>query len=395
MPDSSLTKPGYNDGGEGNRIYYTGEEAEIADGMDAMNVFLTVMEFESMADRTNTVAFALTVMLHNHWLGGKPIAVVTATKSHAGKDTIIDFASGPARSCSVTYEAADWALKQDFVRALKEAPETVVMVIGNARLQRRNSFIASQWVEHFATEKDVYLSAPGTGEGVWRRNDVVIAMSTNFGSVSEDIMNRSLPIHLDPLGDVASRNPDIGNPRHEYLPNNEKRIAAELRGMIERWKDAGMPLDENVRHPFKLWAETIGGILMVNGFGDFLANYGERKTTHDPVRQSIGILGAAKPGEWLSPDDWARLAVEEGVSKMLMSGADSERARKRAIGVVLSAHRDETFETVTETENLTLRLRKQRRRWETGREATVRYCFEVLDRCVIPEDASEGLEDLE
>src|SRR5579884_1501328 len=41
-----------------------------------------------------TVALALTVMLRNFWPGAKPMGVVTATKSHAGKDTIIHFAAG-------------------------------------------------------------------------------------------------------------------------------------------------------------------------------------------------------------------------------------------------------------------------------------------------------------
>ena len=68
--------------------------------------------------------------------------------------------------------------------------------------------------------------------------------------------------------------------------------------MVIRWKQAGMPLDESVRHPFTPWARTVGGILKVNGFSDFLTNYGQRKMLDDPLRQGLAILGATKPEVW-------------------------------------------------------------------------------------------------
>ncbi len=90
----SLTKSGLNDGGPGDRIWYAGEDPVVSNSMEKINEFLSVMAFDTPADRTNTVAAALTTLLHNHWPGGKPIVLVTANKSHAGKDTIISFAAG-------------------------------------------------------------------------------------------------------------------------------------------------------------------------------------------------------------------------------------------------------------------------------------------------------------
>ena len=98
LSDFSLTTTGYNDGGPGHRIVHTGGNAEVSDSLKTITKFLDVMEFESNADRTNTVAAALTVMLRNFWPGGKPIIVATANKSHAGKDTVIALgATGLAR----------------------------------------------------------------------------------------------------------------------------------------------------------------------------------------------------------------------------------------------------------------------------------------------------------
>ena len=261
LPDFSLTRPGLNDGGEGHRIFYTGESPTVSNSMETINSFLNVMDFASNADRTNAVAAALTVLLRNHWSGGKPILTVTATKSHAGKDTIIAFAANEARSTSISYQATNWAFERAFVGALNTSPDTAVLVMENARLDRRDRFIASAYLERFATDPHPFLFSTGTGEPVHRLNNIVTAISTNFGTVSEDIANRSLPIHLNPTGNVAERKSKIGNPKLEFLPMNKYRIAAELRGMVDRWKKAGKPLDEAVRHPFTPWAKTVGGIL--------------------------------------------------------------------------------------------------------------------------------------
>src|SRR5208337_4502187 len=198
-----VTRPGLN-GGDDQRILYVGPEAVVSDSLDAINAFLDVMAF----------------------------------------------ASGMAGSISISYQGTNWALERSFVGAVKSSPDVGVVAIENARLVRRDRLIASAFLERFATDPEPLLFSTGTGSPVRRRNDIVLAISTNYGSVSEDLMNRGLPIHLNPVGNVADRVSPIGNPRLEYLPANKERIAAELRGMVERWKAAGQPLDEDVRHPF-------------------------------------------------------------------------------------------------------------------------------------------------
>ena len=387
LSDFSLTRPGINEGGDGHRIFYTGDSPTVSNSMETINKFLDVMSFETNADRTNAVAAALTVLFRNHWPGGKPIVTATATKSHSGKDTTIAFATNETESTSISHQSSDWAFERTFVGAWKTNPDTAVIVMENARLDGRERSIASAFLERFATDPKPFLFSTGTGEPIRRRNNIVTAISTNFGMVSEDIANRSLPIHLNPTGNVADRQSPIGNPRLEFLPANKHRIAAELRGMVTRWVKAGKPLDETVRHPFTPWAKTVGGILMVNGFKDFLGNYGKRKTADDPLRRGLAILGAASPDEWLKPEEWATLAVQLGVDKAVIPVADrgSGAGNARGIGVVFYAHRDETFDGETETHKVCLKIEKKRRRWD-GEPPHVRYRFRVLSSEEIPTD---------
>ena len=107
--------------------------------------------------------------------------------------------------------------------------------------------------------------------------------------------------------------------------------------MIERWRVAGCPLDETVKHSMSPWAKTIGGILKHNGFTDFLGNQQTRKAVDEPLRRALGILGAVKPDKALRPAEWAQLAVQQGLVKTLIptNERDTDKGRERAIGVLL------------------------------------------------------------
>lgn len=388
LPDFRLAEPGYNDGGPDQRYLFVGNPPQVYDSMDRINAFLDVMDFETQADRANTFAAVLTVLFRNHWPGGKPVILATASKSHAGKDTVIAFASGETEQYSISYQGTNWALERSFIGALNHNSDAGVLVIENARLDRRDNTIASAFIERFATDPHPFLFSTGTDPATRRRNDIVLAISTNFGFVSEDILNRSLPIHLDPVGHVSERTSPIGNPKLEFLPQNREHIAAELRGMVVRWKDAGTPLDHEARHPFSEWAAMVGGILKVNGVRGFLANYGKRRVADDPVRAAIGLLGASHHGQdWYKPDDLTREATKLGLVKQLIPAGDQEsfESKKRGLGVVLSAHRNETFHVETESELLTLRLEKGRKRFDSE-GPHVRYRFVIVDQTPLPND---------
>ena len=387
LPNFELISAGYNDGGPGQRLLHVGPAVTIAHGTTAIDAFLNVMDFAANADRTNTVGLALTEQLRNFWLGAKPIGIVTSDKSHGGKDTVVAFAAGSNAKTSMDYQSTDWAFRQGLIAAIKSCPGVGLINIENARLGRGENGIASATLERFLTDPEPALHSTKTNGVLRIKNNLVLTITTNFGSVSEDLMNRGLPIHLSPIGNVADRDSPIGNPKNEYLPTHCVQIEAELRYMIKRWVDAGCPLDMTVKHPFSASARTIGGILMVNGYRDFLANYSQRKTSDDPIRKALGILGVAYPNQWLSATDWASKVVVQGLVRTLIAENDreTEASKARGIGVCLSAHQDETFVVETDDATVTLRLKKNRGRIAGG-EPTMRYQFLTLTREPLPEE---------
>ncbi|MCI0685573.1 MAG: hypothetical protein L0Y71_26035, partial [Gemmataceae bacterium] len=319
--DFSLASPGYTDGGDGKRLYYLGQKLEVSNSIHTIRKFLAVMDFASKADLANTVAAGLTVRLRHLFRGHKPIVQITATKSHAGKGTLTDFIRGPIPKADILYESLDWPMQSQFQRQVSFDPEIGVICFDNVRLDSaggKAQFIRSAWIESFVTSPEVMLASPDAGEALRLQNTFVVVINTNDGALSPDLLNRALPIQLAPRGDIQDRKSPIGNPKLEFLPKFRDQIEAEFGGMIERWRLAGCPLDNTVKHPMSVWARTIGGILAFNGFTDFLANYQMSRVVDDPIREALAILAGARPGEPLTPADWAGLAVEQGLGKMAL-----------------------------------------------------------------------------
>jgi len=167
-----LTKPGYNDGGTGNRFFMYGNALEPKLDPEYIRAFLDAMPFKSPGDKTNALAFALTVKLRHMWPGQKPFFPVTANKSHVGKDTIIDFASGLTRKEEISYHDKDWATQNEAVNVLIDY-DVGLLSIGNIRTKN----IQSAYVERTITSSKVFLQSSKRSSAAHRESDFVVCAS--------------------------------------------------------------------------------------------------------------------------------------------------------------------------------------------------------------------------
>lgn len=340
LDDFSLVKPGFNDGGRGNRVLYVGDAQTTSPILETLERFLNVMPFASNADRTNLVAAGLTVPLRRHWPGEKPLILITSTRSHSGKGTLTECLRGSIPKADILYESLDWPMQCQFQQQLQSEADVGVVVFDNVRLDSsggRAKCIRSAFLESVLTNAEVTLASPKAGEPLRLSNRFVITLNSNEGMLSIDLMNRSLPIHLAPTSDVHEKQTAIGNPKLEFLPKFGHQIEAE----------------------------------------------------YDPLRESLAILGAAQPGKALRPDEWAKLAVTQGLSKTLFSSneRDTPKGRERNIGVILMRHIQVTFDAQTDTTVYRLRLEGGFRRWTPGKNPHTRYRFEVLSETPKSEEA--------
>lgn len=390
LNDFSLVVVGYNDRGEGQRILYVGAAPDIADSTATIEKFLDAMVFATPADRANTVAAALTLKLRHHWPGQKPLIVITASKSHSGKGTVTEFIRGSAPKADVMFQDRDWPMVRMFQSQLQLNPQLGLVLLDNVRCDSAGHAheIRSAFIESFVTTEEICLAAPGAGDPIRVQNRFLVVINTNDGNLSTDMMNRALSIHLEPRGSVLDHACPLGNPKLDFLPKHRAQIDAELHGMICKWRAAGCPLDNDVKHSMLPWARAIGGILKVCGYTGFLANATSRRSVDDPVHRALATLGATYPDRKLRPRDWAKRIVMLGLDKTLLPANErgSLKGRERSTGVVLKRHLHETFTGFTETKRLHLRLEGGLRRWKKGKSAHVRYFFEVLETTDRPTD---------
>jgi len=170
LPGFQLPEPEYNDGGPGQRLLYRGPEVQVLHTLEAIKAFLNVMDFATQADRTNAVALALTVQLRFCWPGAKPVGVVTSTKSHGGKDTVIAFAAGGTPKVSVDYQSTDWAFRQNLVGSLQARPGAGVVCVENARLGRGDKHLASATLERILTDPEPVIHSSQARESLEVKN---------------------------------------------------------------------------------------------------------------------------------------------------------------------------------------------------------------------------------
>jgi hypothetical protein len=386
MSNDAVARPGYN---AGDALLYLGPAVTTAKNTDTIRKFLDAMQWASNADRTNAVAALLTVPFRFRFPGGKPLILVTASKSHSGKGTLVEFIRGKTTKVELLYEDKDWPMQKVLHQQLIELPQAGIINLDNVRTDSsgRAKLIRTGFLESLITTGDLVLSsATGRLRPIRTANRYLVLLNTNEGAVGADLLNRSLPIRLEAMGDLGERiarakeilGCDI---KHEWLPSNRERIDAEMWGMIERWRDEGQPLDKTVRHPMGPWAQTIAGILQVNGFREFLLNYNATRAAADPVREAIGILAFHAGNSPMRTLDLAKLAVQQGLAKTLLPGVDpgNEAAIQRAMGVTLSPYVDETFTARTARERIACRLKKQESRYG-GMIPHFRYSFEEIKR---------------
>jgi hypothetical protein len=397
LSNYTFSQPGYN---AVDAVLYLGPAVTPARNTDAIRQFLDCMPWASNADRTNAVAALLTVPFRYRFPGGLPLVLLTASTSHSGKSTLAEFIRGKTPKVDLLYEDKDWPMQKALHAQLIQTPEAGIINLDNVRTDSsgRAKLIRSGFLESLITTADPGLSSPkGRLRAVRTPNHNLVVLNTNEGAVGADLLNRSLPIRLEPTGDLLQRIARAreilgGDIKHEWLPAHREQIEAEMWGMIERWREAGRPRDKTVLHPMGPWAEVIGGILMVNGLTDFLGNYNATRAAADPVRKDIGILAFFAGREPLRSLDLAKLAIKQGLAKTLLPGAHpgNEAACQRAMGVTLTPYVGESFTARTATERITYLLKKEQGRFGEP-FPHYRYSFEEVKRETVGENDLGGV----
>jgi len=346
--DYRLVAPGFD---LETGIYYAGPAIiPKKENTARLNALLTDFCFKSQSDRTNYIGILLTALLMSTFIGSHPAALFNGNQPELGKSILAQIVSilragEPAPTCS--YNRNDEEFEKSLGSRIKEGATDVV--VDNAKDRGgRSAIIDSPVLERSITDHVLNYRLLGTSSNIRCENSVQFLITANSAECSRDLVTRSCAINLHFEGDPIRRAFTLADPEW-YAQEHRRELLAELCGMVERWKEAGMPLASTAtRFNKKGWGNVVGGILNVCGEPDFLANANEVAVEMDAIRREFGELVQAMFESQRSKWSGAELVDLALRGKLLLGqlGDLSPRSQATRLGKLATRFVGQTFQLV-------------------------------------------------
>jgi hypothetical protein len=328
-------------------IYNAGPAITPREGTARIDALLQDFCFVSPGDRTNYLAFLLTILLMPRFIGAKPAVLFHGNQPGLGKTILAQILSviRDGRSTeTVTYNPNDEEFEKRLGAVVRNGTTTII--IDNAKARGgRNPRIESACLERSITDEMLSFRLLGHSATIRAENSHLFCLSANTPELSKDLVSRSVAVRLRYEGDPAKRTFTIDDPV-EYAREYRVEILGELAGMVERWLAAGKP-ESKVANRFKTrgWGRIIGGILDVNGLPDFLGNAEVIAEEVDEIRREFAILVtlmADKPQGWMTPAQLVELAVRERLFESELQDR-APRSQATRLGILAGRFIEERF----------------------------------------------------
>ena len=341
--DWRLVKPGYDQSSE---FYYAGPDIEPLEGTQHLDTLLREFCWSSPADRTNYIGVLLTSLLISHFIGSKPAVLCNGNQPGLGKSTLAQILArirDGAEASTASYTENDEEFEKRLGSIVKSGATTII--IDNAKAKSRKAKIDSACLERSITDPILSYRLLGHSSEIRAENSHIFCITANAPDVSPDLLTRSVVIDLYHEGNPKLRGFSMNDPE-AYVQTYRQQLLSELVYMVERWKDAAMPMEKTqTRFNKKNWGNIIGGILHVNGEPDFLANADEAAAAMDDTRREfcdlVGLLAQHSKGTWTAAE-LTDLANEHFLLRSEL-GKGTPRSQCTRLGVLAGRYVDEGF----------------------------------------------------
>ncbi|VTU02483.1 Putative DNA-directed DNA polymerase OS=Corynebacterium genitalium ATCC 33030 GN=HMPREF0291_11989 PE=3 SV=1 [Gemmataceae bacterium] len=342
-PDWRLAAPGYDaDSG----IYNAGPAVEPCDTTEHLDRLLADFCFRTPGDRTNYVGVLLTALLVPRFIGSKPAVLFNGNQPGLGKSVlaqIVAILRDGRPTETGTYNPNDEEFEKRLGAIVRRGATTII--IDNAKGTGRNPRIDSACLERSITDPVLSFRLLGYSREIRAENSHIFCLTANTPDVSRDLVTRSVVVGLYHEGDPATRAFTIPDPEG-YAEEHRVELLGELVGMVERWRAAGSPAAAVCsRFNKKGWGPTVGGILQVAGYPDFLANAAAAAAELDDTRREFAALVAAMADQPQGTWTCAELAGLADANRLFPAKGPEESPRGRAtrIGMLAGRYVGERF----------------------------------------------------
>ena len=342
--DFRLAEPGFDpDSG----IYYDGEPIVPTGDTERLDELLQDFCWKTPGDRTNYLAMLLSTLLISKFIGSKPAVVFNGNQPELGKSILAQIIAIIRDGVQVeiaTYNANDEEFEKRLGSIVRRGNTTII--IDNAKARGRVITIESATLERSITDPILSFRLLGNSTDIRCENSHIFCITANTPEVSRDLITRSVVVSLYYEGSPTAREFSVADPEG-YAMQYRNEILAELCGMVEKWKSAGMPLaSTESRFNKKGWGNIIGGILATNEQIGFLENADEAAEQMDAARREFGELVEAMSCSeqyYFTSADLVHLAEQKSVLKSEL-GDGSARSKSTRMGILATRYVAERFE---------------------------------------------------
>ncbi|MGE0171195.1 MAG: hypothetical protein AB7T49_00335 [Oligoflexales bacterium] len=300
-----LIKPGYD---ADEKIFYTGREIIPVQSHKEIGAVVNSMLFKDQASKANFVATMLTSILRNRYRGNRPFVPTTGNRPQIGKSYAVKIISLIAEGMlpkSISFHVNQEEFEKQIGAIIRSRD---ILLIDNVKSARP---IDSPVLERLVTDDPMSFRLLGRSENISRPNTVLVMVTMNDAQFSRDLITRSLPVEffLDESVDPSAYR--FGNDLIlEHVAANRFRILQELCGMVELWKAKGFPHYEG---PFRFreWAKEVGGIVVANGFNEFLQNLESASAGYDKASREVGEMFSSVLNKNMTANALIKLCCDE------------------------------------------------------------------------------------
>lgn len=339
--DWRLSPPGWSGG-----IYY--DEPPALAGMTPETDFETIhstlselvidFPFLTNADRHNYFGLLLTPIILPAVRGNRPLHIITAPIPRTGKSKLAEDVLGgiltgqktPALQITGTDDERDKRITGLLLQ------DEIVVHLDNLPPKLDSPALAS------LLTASVYQSRIlGASKIVSLPNNLVLVGTGNNVECSTEIAKRCVPIRLQPKGPNPERRTNFHYPNlWDHVSGSRRKILSCLIGMVENWIEKGRPKGTTRIGGFESWSESIGGILHVNGFHEWMKNASDwlENSDADTIEMThfVTVWADRLGTHWVSTGQILDAIQGTEVFEWIFSRKDP----KRLIGRILSNYTD-------------------------------------------------------
>ena len=327
---------------------------------ECLRDLLVDFPFATSLDLVNFLGILLTAILAPHFTStGRPIVLLAGNQKGVGKTQLAHaigiLLDGQVPSITEFCTSND-EMSRRILATIRSHSQGVIL-IDNARVAN-GSGIDSTTLEAVAVAENISMRVLRTSSNHVQRNDFLWMISMNCLKTTPDLASRGVVINLHYDGNTSRRryqHIDLNT----YVKEHRSEILGTLFGMIELWRENGMPLGNSL-HRFVNFAGTIGGILDSCGFPGFLANQFKvlqninmnRDELQSLFDSAVNLFGDDEkwegaelviPAEAQTVQSWLPAITDSMIATEELAMARSEQSKSTLIGNLLSRMVDRDF----------------------------------------------------